>query len=86
MSNKEVPSLEEINIESFIFNSNEIKGNDSSIQERDKLKYSNNQNEIDLLSSNNSENNESILELTKNNENIELNEKYKRKYSIYKNI
>ena len=75
MSNKEVPSLEEINIESSIFNSNEIKGNDSSIQERDKLKYSNNQNEIDLLSSNNSENNESILELTKNNENNELNEK-----------
>ena len=86
MSNKEVPSLEEINIESSIFNSDEIKGNDSSLQERDKLKYSNNQNEIDLLSSNNSENNESILELTKNNENIELNEKFKRKESIYKNI
>ena len=86
MSNNEIklPTSVELNIGSPVLNSDDSKENDLSLQEIDNLKY-NNQNTINLLN-NNKENNESKSEKIKNNENIRLKSKYKRKPSIYKNI
>ena len=89
MSNKEVqlPNSIELNTESPIINSDNLKENDLSIQ--DILKNKNNENEINilnLLNKKEQKNNESKFEELKINDNIQIKAKYQRKPSIYKNI